>query len=66
MPLTIELCASEEQTAFNLRRWAEIQADPELQRLVYRLETDRHGRILMSPPPAPAYGNRRAGLGFES
>lgn len=47
MSLTFELCASEEQTAFNLRRWAEIQADPELQRLPHRIETDRHGRILI-------------------
>lgn len=60
MPLTIELCASEEQTAFNLHRWAEIQADPELRRLPHRIETDRHGRILMSPPPAPAHGNRQS------
>lgn len=60
MPLTIELRASEEQTAFNLRRWAELQADPELRRLPHRIETDRHGRILMSPPPAPAHGNRQS------
>jgi hypothetical protein len=59
MPLIIEPCACEEQMAFNLHRWAGLQADPELQRLAYRIETDRHGRILMSPPPAPAHGNRQ-------
>jgi Uma2 family endonuclease len=59
MPLTIEPRASEEQAAFNLRRWAEVQADPELRRLAHRIETDRHGRILISPPPAPAHGNRQ-------
>ena len=58
MSLTIELKDSAEQTAFNLERWAEILVDPELTRLPHRIETDRHGHILMSPPPAPAHGYR--------
>ena len=57
MPLTIRLQPSADQTALNLHRWAELLADPELARLPHRIETDRHGRILMSPPPAPAHGN---------
>ncbi|MBV8227243.1 MAG: Uma2 family endonuclease [Verrucomicrobia bacterium] len=57
MPLTIHLRPSVQQTAFNLKRWAELLADPELARLPHRIETDRHGRILMSPPPAPKHGN---------
>jgi hypothetical protein len=28
--------------------------------LPHRIETDRHGRILMSPPPASAHGNRQS------
>jgi Uma2 family endonuclease len=55
--LTIQLQPSTSQAAFNLRRWAELLADPALARLPHRIETDRHGRILMSPPPAPAHGN---------
>jgi len=55
--LTIQLRPSAQQTAFNLKRWAEILADPELARLPHRIETDRHGHILMSPPPAPQHGN---------
>jgi Uma2 family endonuclease len=35
-----------------LTRWLEVQADPELARWTGRIETDRHGRIVMSPPPA--------------
>lgn len=35
----------------NLARWRELCADPELARLSYRIETDRLGRIIMSPPP---------------
>jgi Uma2 family endonuclease len=57
MSLTIELKDSAEQTAFNLKRWAEVLADRELARLPHRIETDRHGHILMSPPPAPKHGN---------
>jgi hypothetical protein len=57
VPLTIQLEASAQQTAFNLKRWAELLADPELARLPHRIETDRHGHILMSPPPAPSLEN---------
>ena len=64
MPLTIQLHSSERQTAFNLDRWRELLADPELARLPHRIETDRHGRILMSPPPALAHGNQQNEIGF--
>src|SRR5580693_302682 len=57
MPLTIQLRPSERQAAFNLKRWRELLADPDLARLPHRIETDRHGHILMSPPPAPKHGN---------
>jgi Uma2 family endonuclease len=51
-PITIELPERVSQTKFNLERWAEILADPALAKLPNRIETDRHGHILMSPPPA--------------
>jgi Uma2 family endonuclease len=35
-----------------IARWQELLADPELARLPYRIETDRFGRNIMSPPPA--------------
>jgi Uma2 family endonuclease len=35
----------------HLARWQELGADPQLARLPYKIETDRLGRILMSPPP---------------
>jgi len=59
MSLRIQLQRSENQTAFNLKRWRELLADPELGRLPYRVETDRHGHILMSPPPAPAHAKAK-------
>ena len=50
--LVIELPARPDQTEFNLRRWEELLDDPELARIEGRIETDRHGQIIMSPPPA--------------
>jgi Uma2 family endonuclease len=35
-----------------LARWREVLADPELARWPGRIETDRYGRIVISPPPA--------------
>jgi Uma2 family endonuclease len=55
--LTLELPTRKTQTAFNLRRWAELLADRELARIEGRIETDRHGRFIMSPPPAPSHGS---------
>lgn len=52
MPLAIQLPAHKNQTAFNLGRWAEILDDPFYATLEQRIETDRHGSIIMSPPPS--------------
>src|ERR1044071_7071748 len=60
MPLTLELTRQETQTAFNLRRWAELSTDRELAKFEGRIETDRHGHILMSPPPAASHGGYQA------
>src|SRR4029077_2223612 len=46
-----------------LARWTEILADPELAKLPYRIETDQHGHLLMTPPPAPLHGNRQIRIG---
>ena len=64
IPLTIQLHPSESQTAFNLKRWRQLLADPELARLPFRVETDRHGHILMGPPPAPAHGKKQTRIGI--
>lgn len=58
--LTLELPPHKAQTAFNLRRWAEVLADPELARFEGRVETNRHGHVIMSPPPAPTHGSFQA------
>lgn len=47
-----ELPLPEDQTAFNLARWEEICANPILANLEFRVESDAHGNILMTPPPS--------------
>jgi Uma2 family endonuclease len=61
--LTIDLPLQESQTRFNLHRWAELLADPELAKIEGRIETDRHGHIIMSPPPAPSHGSYQLWIG---
>lgn len=63
--LTIQLPASLHHKEFNLKRWAEIQKDSSLARLPHRIETDRYGHILMSPPPAPSHGSRQLEIGHQ-
>ena len=58
--LNIELPSQQDQTRFNLRRWDELLGDAELAKFEGRIETDRHGQIIMSPPPAPRHGTRQA------
>jgi len=46
--------------AFNLAVWERLVNDPALAALPYRVETDRFGQMLMSPPPAPSHGNKQS------
>jgi hypothetical protein len=46
VPITIQLPDLKSQTNFNVARWSELVADPELARLPNRIETDRHGRLI--------------------
>jgi Uma2 family endonuclease len=50
--LAIQLPAHQDQTSFNLECWSEILADPFYAKLEQRIETDRHGHIIMTPPPS--------------
>jgi Uma2 family endonuclease len=62
--LTIELPSQETQRSFNLRHWAELIENPELAKVEGRIETDRHGHIIMSPPPAPSHGSFQVRIGY--
>ena len=59
MALAIKLSPHEEQTGHNLAHWEEILADPELAGLNHRIETDRHGHLIMSPPPGSHHSDRQ-------
>jgi len=61
---TLELPPRKTQAAFNLRRWAELVRDHELARIEGRIETDRHGHIIMSPPAAPSHGSFQSEIGY--
>ena len=60
MSQTIQLPSQEDQAALNLRRWAELVNDRDLADLRCHIETDRLGRIIMSPPPAVDHTKRVA------
>lgn len=53
--VNIGLPAHSGQIPRNLSRWAEVSADPELARFEGRIETDRHGHVVMTPPPSPRH-----------
>ncbi len=63
--LHIELPPHAAQVEANLRRWAELFADPELARFEGRIETDRHGYVLMTPPPAPKHGALQSEIAYH-
>ncbi len=62
--LTIELPSQEAQQEFNERRWAELLEDRELARFEGRVETDRHGQIIMNPPPAARHGQLQSAISY--
>lgn len=61
--LTLELPDQKTQTAFNLRRWAELVVDPDLAKIEGRIETDRYGHIIMAPPAAASHGSFQFEIG---
>jgi Uma2 family endonuclease len=63
--LTLELPRQKDQTVLNLRRWTELLADRELAKIEGRIETDRHGHIIMSPPPEPSHGSLQLEIGHQ-
>lgn len=62
--LTVELPLRQSLTRRNLARWAEIVSDPRMARLPERVETDRFGRIIMSPPPSAQHGSLQFKIGL--
>jgi Uma2 family endonuclease len=58
-----DLIDSGDQMAFNLAVWKKVLGDAVLAGLPHRVETDRFGQIVMSPPPAPEHGEEQFGVG---
>ena len=56
--------AETDRHAFNLALWEKLSTDRVLAALDYRIETDRHGQIILSPPPAPSHGNKQSSISF--
>ena len=67
--LTIDLPLQENQTAFNLRCWSRLRTDPhirsDLAKVRGRIETDRHGHVIMLPPPGPSHGSYQSEIAFH-
>ena len=57
-----ELPGISDQTAFNVRRWEELCADPALAAIDTRFETDAFGHAIMNFPPAPEHGESQSSL----
>lgn len=65
MSLAIQLPPREDQQEFNLRVWQRMLDDSELAKIEGRFETDRHGHILMSPPPGYQHASRQFEIGYQ-
>jgi Uma2 family endonuclease len=65
MQLVIELPPREEQLAFNRKRWKEICADPEVERLPGKIESNAHGQIVMMPPASGDHSDRQGEILFR-
>lgn len=60
MQLIIELPPRHELIEFNRRRWAEVLADRTLADLPFKVETNAHGTLLMTPPPSGGHSDRQS------
>ena len=58
MQLVIELPPRDEQMAFNRQRWNELCADSQLAKWPGKIETNAHGKILMTPPPGGPHSHK--------
>ncbi|MGK0187629.1 MAG: Uma2 family endonuclease [Verrucomicrobiales bacterium] len=64
MPDALALPEITDQEAFNLERWEQLCADPVLADLDFRIETDRHGNTIMTPPPGFDHGDFQCQIAF--
>lgn len=60
MKLVLELPPREELLRQNRLRWSQLVADPALADLPFRVETNRDGVLLMTPPPSGDHSDRQS------
>ena len=60
MPALLDIPGIEDATAFHLNRWEEVCADPSLHGIEGRVETNRFGQIVMTPPPGFTHATRQS------
>jgi Uma2 family endonuclease len=65
MRLVIDLPPRDELLAFNRQRWSEVLADPTLADLPFKVETNAHGVLLMTPPPSGSHSDRQGEIVFR-
>ncbi len=63
MAALLKLPSIKNATAFHLERWRQVCADPGLQRLTERIETNRYGHIVMMPPPGFTHSTLQLEIG---
>ena len=65
MKLVIELPPREELLRQNRLRWAQVLADRTLADLPFKVETNRDGVLLMTPPPSGDHSSRQGEIVFQ-
>ena len=64
MKLLIDLPPRDELIAFNRKRWREVLDDATLADLPYKIETNAHGNLLMTPPASGSHSQRQGDIAF--
>ncbi len=62
MAALLQIPSIKNATAFHLERWRKVCADPSLQRLPDRIETNRYGHIVMMSPPGFSHTTRQSAV----
>jgi len=63
MAALLKIPSIKNATALHLERWYQLCADPSLQRLPYRIETNCYGHTVLLPPPGFTHSNLQLEIG---
>ena len=62
MAALLKIPSIKNATAFHLERWHQLCADPSLQRLPYRIETNCYGHTVLLPPHGFSHTSRQSAI----